>query len=281
MNHQRIRAPKRKDGKMLETLEEYEQVKLDPKFHEKLPPSKVIDGGKGTVTHSYETVTFKRAVFEIDFDFGADIPSKANDWHLRNNPCWPKHIAPKDPGFVLLPDDPFYNLDEPVDWYKGPPSREEFDVAQAARKKQWPNAKEISDEGVPPAKDDAGKPPAPKQQKPNPPAGGKRRRLALIDDRIHLRDDDFNVTRPLTEDELRNNVEVIQCTDRRCAHDQANDDGEDGSLYVPGTGPPSTPSAVNAVPTLVTSVVQPEHFKRSSVSADVPLVTAILHEVES
>lgn len=254
---------------------------MDPKFHKQLPKPKVIEGRKGTVTHLYETVTFKRAVFEIDFDFGADAPSKANDWHLKRNPCWPRDIVPNDPGFVLLSNDPYYNLDKAVDWYIGPPDREKFEAAQKARKKRLPEAPDVSDKGVPPAKADAGKPPAPKQQKPNPPAGGKRRRLALIDDRIHLRDDDFNVTRPLTEDELRNNVEIIQCTDRRCAHDQANDDGKDGSLYVPGTGPPSTPSAVNAVPTLVTSVVQPEHFKRSSVSADVPLVTAIVREVES
>ncbi|KAJ5295796.1 hypothetical protein N7508_010617 [Penicillium antarcticum] len=36
---------------------------------------------------------------------GALTPSKANDWGLREMPCWPSFIAPDGPGFPLLTND--------------------------------------------------------------------------------------------------------------------------------------------------------------------------------
>ena len=60
---------------------------------------------KGGSTTEYK-VHFTRAVFE--FHFEDTDREHENDWGLEKNPCWPKALAPKDPGFALLADDKYY-----------------------------------------------------------------------------------------------------------------------------------------------------------------------------
>lgn len=65
--------------------------------------------GTWTYTTNLEEVTFTRAIMTMTFDYNeADKPKSENDWYLFDNPCWPKHIVPNDPGFVLLTDDKWY-----------------------------------------------------------------------------------------------------------------------------------------------------------------------------
>ncbi|KAK4508202.1 hypothetical protein PRZ48_001940 [Zasmidium cellare] len=242
----------------------------------KIPrPDEKREGKDGTVTEVYKMLTFTRAVFEIQFNFGDKPPSKQNDWYLKENPCWPEDIAPDDPGFVLLTNDPYYNhhpeAKATIASYAEPPSRKRFDEANAARVKRFGAAAEIPDKGVP-----AADPPPPKARRPNPGSGSKflRKRLEIVGDRLHLRDLERNVTRPLTDKEMQENVEITRCKDRKCLQEEDEDDND--SLIVPGVGRPSVPSENTAVPTLVTRIVPRQmEVRRSTLSADLPLITAI------
>lgn len=218
-------------------------------------------------------LTFTRAVFEMQFNFGDDTPpSKENDWYLKLDPCWPEDIAPDDPGFVLLTDDPYYKHNAEakatVASYAKPPSRKRFDEGNAIRVQKRGQKNEIDDQGVP-----AADPPPPKAKKPNPPSGSKarRQRLELVGDRLHLRDIESNATRPLTDVELKENVEVTRCADRKCLREE-----QDDSLIIPGVGRPATPSGTVAITTLVTRVLPSQvEVRRSALSADLPIITAI------
>lgn len=91
-----------------------------------------------TVTDIYATAHFERAVFSLAFDTAtwALKPSQANDWGLRENPCWPQAIAPDDPGYVLLKNDKWYKTAGPkgndvVDDYTKHPEKAELDRALA------------------------------------------------------------------------------------------------------------------------------------------------------
>lgn len=258
-------------GKYKETDEEYQMHPLNPKLIENvkgLKPDHVDKSGK-TVTETYNKVTYTRAVFELDFQNipQGGPPSEANNWYLEQNPCWPKDIVPKDPGFVLLTDDPWYtehhkDLLKDVGIYAEPPSAQMIDAAKARRGKR-------------PASDDGSNPP--KAQKPtDPPKGGqrlrRRERLEMIQNRIVLRDDEFNITRPLTNEEISRHVEITDCEDRFCSKERKQDGGDD-SVYVPGRAP--RPSANTAVPTLVTRMMPQPHVRRTPLEADVPVITAM------
>lgn len=261
-NGQRERAPKRhpKHHTINEPEDEYLQLKLN----NKLTTGKMeVRNEKGpTVTHYYDKVTYTRAVWELAFDWGDQgPPSEKNEWYLEDNPCWPLDIAPDDPGFVLMKDDPWYDkhadAKKTVGLYEVPPSKERKDEADKRREAR------------------IGPEPPAKKPKLDPGSSPERRHLELVGGVLHIRDDASNSTRPLTDDEVRNNVEITSCKDRHCSRERAEHGGnEDDSLYIPGAGPPSTPSANLAVPTLVTSFVPEPMVKRSSVSPNLPLITA-------
>ena len=69
-----------------------------------------------------------------------------------------------------------------------------------------------------------------------------------------------NTTRRLTEDELYDKAEVINCADRACSKERKRLEEDKGFVFVPGTGPPSQPVTNLAVPTaestLITSLVE-------------------------
>ncbi|KAF2172134.1 hypothetical protein M409DRAFT_49876 [Zasmidium cellare ATCC 36951] len=228
-NGQRVRKRKKaKNGQPPEPLEIYSQVPINKDLleGEKIPPpNRKREGKDGTITEDYDMLTFTRAVFEIKFNFGDSPPSEKNDWLLKENPCWPEDIAPEDPGFVLLTNDPYYNshpeAKATVASYAEPPSRKRFDEANAVRVKQFGPESKIADDGVP-----AADPPPPKAQKPNPASGSKfrRKRLELVGDHLHLRDFELNVTRPLTDEEIKENVEVTRCKDRKCEREEEQED---------------------------------------------------------
>lgn len=94
--------------------------------------------------------------------------------------------------------------------------------------------------------------------------------------RLHLGDIDLNTTRPLTDDELENNLEFSKCADRKCSKEQEEAMGEDDSLVIPGVGRPSIPSENTAVANLVTRIVPPQvDFRRNAVTASFPVITAV------
>ncbi len=97
-----------------------------------------------------------------------------------------------------------------------------------------------------------------KAQKQGGPANTSRRRPSLdvySNGLLGIRDNDFNITRRLTDEELNNNVEVIQCADRtrskeRRAMEQNGGDDKANLLIVNGEGPNMLPPEnVEAVPT--------------------------------
>lgn len=260
--------------------ENFSTVALNTKLLKdgKLPKSKAVDGGEGTITEIYDVLTFTRAVFEMKFSFDDDKPSKENDWWLRKNACWPQAIVPDDPGFVLLTDDPWYNdhadAKKTVAEYANIPSRARFEKANEIRIKELGPGNALVYPGDPGSDSDEN--PRPKKApKTGSGSGSRRKRLQYVNDRLLLRDDAFNVTRPLTKEELAYNVEVTPCSDRHCSRERKEStDGDDqDSLYIPGVGPPSIPAANVAIPTLVTSIMPLEYARRSSLSADMPLIT--------
>ncbi|USW50702.1 hypothetical protein Slin15195_G040210 [Septoria linicola] len=265
-NNQRVRISDFDDNteEILEDETEFLKEKLNEKLLAPLgkPNTKI---GDKTDTHSYATVTYTRAVFELEFNWGdMEVPSAQNNWYLDENPCWPRYIAGDDPGFVLLADDPWYDghpdLKKRVDrWAKPPTDTEKADAAKA----------KAADE----SSDDSDGPPPAKAPKLNPPAADSRKfkRLDLVDGRLVLRDEISNATRPLTADEIRHNVEVSDCADRHCSRERRN--GED-SLFLPGSGPPPTPSVNVAVPTMITSVLLQARAEPASLTPAVAQVTA-------
>jgi hypothetical protein len=54
-------------------------------------------------------VEVPQPVFEIT-DWGGLSKDPADPDGLKKNPCWPSMIVPDDPGFALLTDDPYYQL---------------------------------------------------------------------------------------------------------------------------------------------------------------------------
>ncbi|KAK0610895.1 hypothetical protein B0T14DRAFT_500090 [Immersiella caudata] len=89
---------------------------VDPKFIvTKEQNSRTDKAGPGGTPTVFTTVSVQtgHAVFDIqDWDNLPEEPDALPDdqkWHgLKENPCWPKALAPEDPGFVLLTNDEFY-----------------------------------------------------------------------------------------------------------------------------------------------------------------------------
>lgn len=235
--------------------------------------------GKKTTTYIWDRATFTRGVFSLVFDKYQNpkkgvkvkpLPSKENNFYLDENPCWPKDIVPDDPGFVLLNNDNWYKeynkkdaAAKYVNDYRAAPPKALLDAA-------------IQRRGHDP-RDDA---PAPDDSQPDEDddSSQKRRseRLDLIEERLVLRDESMNVTRPLSDEEILHQVQIIECADRECSRERADLEGyDDDSLFVRGAALPATPSANSAIPTLIssTSVTDMSTNKRTPLSADLPLIT--------
>ncbi len=208
---------------------------------------------KGTTTsHITYEADYQRAVFSLTFDWaGVPKPDEKNSFGLQMNPCWPQAILPNDPGFALLTNDPWYtklghvpNPDTRPQYSKQPTD----DMKKAAEVWNKDNPGGAGDKhgaNTPPAvPDDAN------NKKPNPPGGGHKRDLEMLDDGLAIRE--LNTTRRLTEEEVKRDVEVINCADRKCSKERrayAKDD--DAVLVIPGAPPPTVPSTnADTAPTI-------------------------------
>lgn len=236
-----------------------------------------------TVTSIFEKITYTRAAFALKFDFH-EWPTKENEYLLEANPCWPEDIVPKDPGYVLLTDDPWYKKSEMgrqaakrnaklPDIYENSPPPGWEDIAKKNQQRRLAN----TGDKRPPSPDDPADSKQPPTQQPKP-GGSKNSRRLVVDEngQLLVRDDSMNVTRPLTDEERRRDLQVTPCRDRKCtqeARDVENDD--DAGVVIPGAGPPSVPSPNYAIPTFVTSVkVEGPDLKRRSPSDDtLPVAT--------
>ncbi|CAK1366362.1 unnamed protein product [Cercospora beticola] len=280
-NGQRVRKRQTLKGKKLEDDDSYNQVSLNSRLLDlKTPVTRKVKGSDGTVTEysTWKDVPFTRALYEIAFDWtGVDKPAPENDWNLKQNPCWPKDIAPLDPGYAILTDDPWYKTAAMPNEYKksvtegslyaDAPPKSMHEAAKKAR----PDVEKGRPAPERTGSEQAGDP-EPPAKAPKPP----QKRLELIDDRIMLRDDLLNTTRPLTEEELRHDVEIIQCADRHCQKERKELGEDDHSIVVPGTGPPTVPPANPAVPTPVSGAeISPALFRRTSLDEDIPFETGI------
>ena len=113
---------------------------------------------------------------------------------------WPKDIAPKDMGYPLAIDDPWYDRPANKDAkafrdknsYKEPPAADILEAAQAKRK----------DDVVPGAKRPASSSPPPSRRNVD-------EVLEIVDGRLMARDQVLDTTRPLSPEELREDVEVV------------------------------------------------------------------------
>ncbi|KAL9113309.1 MAG: hypothetical protein Q9227_002644 [Pyrenula ochraceoflavens] len=236
------------------------------------PAKKKNKGADGTTTAIYDA-DFTRAVFALDFDWtGVDKPTKQNNWGLKENPCWPQDIVPDDPGYALLEDDNWYNTAAPKNAkddrpkYKDPPDDDRVERADQNRKAR----------GLPPAKAD-----------PNDGQRLRPRSLQMLPDGgIALRDETANLTRRLTEDEIRRDIQVIECADRMCTRERGDleEQGEDETnvVVLPGEVVPLT-NPVENPDTIPTAKTEPRKMpeegtgtvadSRRQISSPWPLAT--------
>ena len=248
-----------------ENKDGHKEGQVNEELVELKKPGEEIVHGKTTTTR-YEA-RFTRAIFEIVFDESWPVkPSKENDWGLRQNPCWPQDIAPNDPGYVLLTDDHWYQtaalaqgvLGQRELYAEAPPK----DMVEAAERRKAGKRPHSPDDPGPN-----------KQPEKNPPS---KRALELVEDGFAI--SDANVTRRLTAEEIKRDIEIIRCSDRTCS-DERNTlgDTEDGVLIVSGEAPPMIPpSNVDSVPTSLpkaTTLISRVN-KRSPASHELPAATA-------
>jgi len=222
-------------------------------------------GDKFTTTVSFEAV-YQRAVFEMHFDgTWDDTPSEKNDWGLSENPCWPQDIVTDDPGYALLTDDKWYatrksqpQVDLRASYSMSPPA----DLKAKADKLRWQKR--------PASPNDNG----PSKQKPktNPPS---KRALEIMEDGFAIRD--ANTTRRLTDEEVKRDVEVIQCADRTCFNERRALGDEDEAIIIPGGGPSMTPPTnIDSVPTIAprgATTLEIRANKRRAASPELPVAT--------
>ena len=102
--------------------------------------------------------------------------------------------------------------------------------------------------------------------------------LEIVGSRLVARDEVLNTTRPLSSEELRNEVEVRRCADRLCTRERresGNGDIGKASVMVPGYLPPSLPTENGAEPTVTQELVPRGRapLARTSVSAQLPAAT--------
>ena len=174
---------------------------------------------QGTTTSMYEA-TYTRAVMKFAF---AKLPQD-KDYGLRVNPCWPKPIVPNDPGFVLQRDD---------GWYAAQPNEVKALTASYNRE---PSPQLLADA----TKNNPAKRPLPNENAdPNADLGPvQKRSFELVndnDDMPILAIRDVNVTRRMTDEELANDVQVVDCQDHECSNERrALEDNNEEFLVVRG-----------------------------------------------
>lgn len=219
--------------------------------------------GKTTTTTQYEA-KYTRAVFEMKFDQQwPTMPSKGNDWGLKDNPCWPADIVPDEPGYVLLTDDKWYQTAAPQKdqraLYAQAPPKEIVEAADGKRGQKRPRSP--NDNGPD------------KQPQTNPPS---KRALKIIEGGFAIQD--VNITRRLTEQEMEQDVKIVQCADRTCSNEHRALGDEDGFIVIPGEGPPMTPPTnVESDPTILpraATTLEIRVDKRRLASAELPVATA-------
>ena len=183
---------------------------------------------KDDTTH-FDIATYQRAIFKIAFAPGDDNCFKENDYRLEDNPCWPKKILPKDPGFVLLGNDPWYNnrpdAKRYTDQYRNPRDGlfEELERNAAAQ-----GSNQGGNSGQ-----------------------SHKRELKVIDEGV-LVVREANLTRRVTDEEIEHDIEVIKCKDRTCSKERRDLADEDGLTFIDGQPPRmSPPEEVPVQPTLV------------------------------
>jgi len=151
-----------------------------------------------------------------------------NKQGLEADPCWPKAIAPEDPGYILLTEDKYYNTYNGVVLnYDEPPNQQRIDAAEAYKSE---NPSLIS-----------------RGLRRGRPRRGVEEIIVLPDGDLGARD--ANVSRRLTTEEAARDVEVIKCRDRFCLREKALLKDET-ALVIPGPPLPNVPAVnLDAVPT--------------------------------
>ncbi|KAJ4369510.1 Glucan endo-1,3-alpha-glucosidase agn1 [Didymella sp. IMI 355093] len=204
----------------------------------------------GQTTTTYYDATYTRAVFTMSFDWGGKAaPGPSNDWHLYDNPCWPKAIAFDDPGYVLNTDD---------NWYAtaGSPQQKADRKIQKALYKGAPPANYLQ-KAIKPKRRRAGNSYVPRD-------------VGVLDDDILL---DVNGTTPAIDEP---SYEIIDCTSSDCQEERKWLRDEEIVAVIPADDArQELPSAnVDAVPTgaVGEKVLLPS--KRSEVSPELATATA-------
>jgi hypothetical protein len=83
----------------------------------------IITGRNKDITKTITTTFFSATVSKMpEFSIAKwePVPLVNKDDGLSENECWPKDIAPLDPGFVLLSVDPYYAGKKPPYDYAAP-----------------------------------------------------------------------------------------------------------------------------------------------------------------
>lgn len=246
--------------------------------------------GTTTTTFAYADAKYTRAVLDMKFDWtGVEEPSEKNDWGLRSNPCWPKGIVPNDPGYVLLPDDKFYDkppipddrklyrnsaphamvaaAPKPSGWKPPQPNKK---ASKIRPKRPGPSGKnDPTQRGKTRAQTATGL-----NQQTQAGSGVSKRALDTIQDGLVFRD--VNSTRRLTEEEMDQGIEIIDCADRLCSKERRTLDDDDEFVIIPGEPPSKTPSAnIDSAPTSVpvATTLEIRVAKRGPASPDLPKAT--------
>ena len=229
---------------------------------------------KGTTT-TWFTAHWHRAVFELKFKFKGKFnpPNQRNLWGLPANECWPRALAPNDPGYVLLTDDKWYQTVRPQHFDKG-----DYQLPKGPQKASKMAAYE---QALTQRLDDADS----RRRRYGLPVPNRPQKRDLSDFFDNEEDSgfvirDLNATEKLTErdfDEEDDGLgfDIEKCADRECTLER-RDLGEN-DVIVPGKAPPMTPVAnVDTQPTirprdevsntLITKV-------RRAVSPDLPVKT--------
>lgn len=193
------------------------------------------------------------------------------------NSSWPKDTAAKDPGYALLTDDPWYDDLHPdypdaKDWRKlyasGPPD----DVFKAALSKYGSRTPRKTFSKT--SRKTSSKTSSKKGTRSNDRRGSGLEKLELYEGRLVARNLETNNTRPLTDEEMDHQIEVVQCKDKQCSGELKISDTD---LFIPMPAPPALP-AINhdAVPTFTpTKSMRTEvrSQRRTNASPDLPAMT--------
>ena len=86
---------------------------------------------------------------------------------------------------------------------------------------------------------------------------------------------DVNLTRRLTDEEIKQNVEVLDCADRTCSNERRAL-GDEDFIVIPGVGPQMTPpTEVDSVPTIVpeATTLETKVETRKAISPELPAPT--------